>query len=95
MTAFDCDLMYSFDPAAATFKNLGYQAVAEKFEIKIHRSLHLCKDGKIVGATACLHREDQREEGQGGRIFIYDPEKGTYDFLPIPVPQDYPDHYSG
>ena len=89
MTAFDCDLMYAFDPASEKFENLGYQSVAEKFEIKIHRSLHLCKDGKIVGATACLHREDQRSEGQGGRIFIYDPDKKSYDFLPIPVPQDY------
>ena len=89
MTAFDCDLMVEFDPAAGTFRDLGFMRVAEKFEIKIHRSLHLLRDGRIVGATACLHREDQRAEGHGGRVFIYDPEKETYDFLPIPVPLDY------
>lgn len=89
MTAFDGDLMYSFDPATETFADLGYMDLAEKFEIKIHRSLHLCKDGTILGATACLHREDQRREGHGGRIFRYDPKSGKFDFLGIPVPYDY------
>jgi len=89
LTAFDTDLMYEFDLKRKTFQCLGYSAVSEKFEIKIHRSLHLLKDGRIIGATACLHREDQRREGPGGRIFIYDPTNKTYDFLGIPVPLDY------
>ncbi len=89
LTAFDCDLMYEFHPENGQFRCLDYGKYAEKFEIKIHRSLHLCRDGKIIGATACLHREDQRAEGRGGRIFIYDPETGTYDFIGIPVEHDY------
>ncbi len=89
MTAFDCDLMYEFQTDTGTFRNLGFQRWAEKFEIKIHRSLHRCRDGRIIGATACLHREDQRREARGGRIFIYDPADGSYDFLGIPVEHDY------
>lgn len=89
MTAFDTDLMVEFDRETSEFKSLGFANLAEKFEIKIHRSLHVLRDGRIVGATACLHREDQRREGDGGRIFIFDPKSGDYDFLGIPVERDY------
>ena len=52
MTSFDNDLMYEFDPETGVFSNLGFQQEAEKFEIKIHRSLHLDQKGNIYGATA-------------------------------------------
>jgi hypothetical protein len=89
LTAFDTDIMYEFDTKTARFRGLKYPSVSEEFEIKIHRSLHRLRDGRVVGATACLHREDQRAEGAGGRIFILDLESGQYDFLGIPVPRDY------
>ena len=89
MTSFNNDLMVEFDPASGSFKDLAYGREAEKFEIKIHRSLHLDRKGNAYGATACLHREDQRLEAKGGRIFYYDFEAGKYDFLGIPVPHDY------
>ncbi|MDD2708191.1 MAG: hypothetical protein PHV34_09300 [Verrucomicrobiae bacterium] len=89
LTAFDTDLMYEFDCKTKRFRCLKYAEVSEKFEIKIHRSLHRMRDGRVMGATACLHREDQRAEGAGGRIFIVDPETGQYEFLGIPVPHDY------
>ncbi len=89
LTAFNNDLMYEFDPASGAFHSLGFQPLAERFEIKIHRSLAYDRNGNVYGATACLHREDQRQEGAGGRIFHYDFERRTYDFLGIPVPQDY------
>jgi hypothetical protein len=89
LTAFDTDLLYEFDPVTREFHSFAYPTVSEPFEIKIHRSLHLMADGKIMGATACLHREDQRREAAGGRIFLLDPETGKYDFLGIPVPHDY------
>lgn len=89
LTAFNNDLMYEFSPNAGKFTSLNYRKEAEKFEIKIHRSLHLDKNGDIYGATACLHREDQRLEGSGGRIFSYDFGKKKYDFLGMPVQYDY------
>ena len=89
MTSFNNELMVEFDPAKGTFTDLGYRPEAEKFEIKIHRSLHLDRKGNAYGATACLHREDQRLEAKGGRIFYYDFETKKYDFLGIPVPHDY------
>ena len=89
MTSFANDLMYEFDPETGSFTNLGYQKEAEKFEIKIHRSLQLDSKGNVFGATACLHREDQRLEAPGGRIFYYDFNTGKYTFHGIPVPYDY------
>jgi len=89
LTAFDNDLLYEFDPATASFTNLGFQPLAERFEIKIHRSLQFDHNYNFYGATACLHREDQRLEGAGGRIFHYDYQSQRYDFLGIPVPHDY------
>jgi len=89
LTSFDTDIFYEFDPAASEFHSLDYPSVSEPFEIKIHRSLVLANDGSLYGATACLHREDQRYEAPGGRIFRYDFESGSYDFLGIPVPHDY------
>ena len=89
MTSFNNELMVEFDPAKGTFTDLAYRPEAEKFEIKIHRSLHLDRKGNAYGATACLHREDQRLEAKGGRIFYYDFETKKYDFLGIPVPHDY------
>lgn len=89
LTAFDTDLMYEFDPDARTWHSLDYPSVSHKFEIKIHRSLCLGKDGSVYGATAGLHREDQRQEAPGGRIFRYDYQAQRYDMLGTPVPPDY------
>ncbi|MFH1709422.1 MAG: hypothetical protein ABIF71_16105 [Planctomycetota bacterium] len=89
LTSFANDLMYEFDLATGKFISLNYQKVSEKFEIKIHRSLHCMRDGRVMGATACLHREDQRLEAPGGRIFLVNPATREYDFLGIPVPRDY------
>ena len=89
MTGFDTDIMYEFDPAESRFHCLDFASVSEPFEIKIHRSLALGLDGSVYGGTACLHREDQRREGAGGRIFRYDFDTASYDFLGIPVERDY------
>ena len=47
MTSFNNDLMYEFDLKNGSFIDLGYRPLAERFEIKIHRSLHLDRQGII------------------------------------------------
>ena len=89
LTAYDNDLLWTFDPETKEFRSCGYQSAGERFDVKIHRSLELAKDGTIYGATACLHALDQRAEAPGGKLFRYDPKTGKIEILAIPAPHDY------
>jgi len=89
LTAFDTDILYTFDPKTSSFACLGFPEVSERFEVKIHRSLCLDRDGTIYGGTAGLHDISLRAEGQGGRIFSYRPPENKIEFLGIPCPRDY------
>jgi len=88
-TAYNHDIFWRFDPAGQNFTSLGYEHVAEKFEVKIHRSLCLASDGTIYGASACLYTLDERLEAPGGAIFRFDPGSGKIEKLAIPIPRDY------
>ena len=77
MTAFNNDILHVFDPEARRFRSLDYSAIAEEFEIKVHRSLELAADGTIYGASACLHGVDRRREAPGGALFTYTPKSGS------------------
>ncbi|OGV49663.1 MAG: hypothetical protein A2017_07345 [Lentisphaerae bacterium GWF2_44_16] len=88
-TNFGNDLLRTFNLKTHEFTSLVYQEFGEKFEIKIHRSLELGDDGKLYGATSCLHGVDKRLEGPGGKIFSYDPETRKFECLGIPVEHDY------
>ncbi|MCC7353818.1 MAG: PQQ-like beta-propeller repeat protein [Anaerolineae bacterium] len=89
LTALDNDVLYTFDLDQKTFRSLGFPAVAERFDVKIHRSLEIDDDGMVYGATACLHGLDQQAEAQGGKLFRYDPRRGKYEMLGMPVPPNY------
>jgi hypothetical protein len=82
-------VLHVFDPEARQFRSLGYAAIAEPFEIKVHRSLELASDGTIYGASACLHGLDKRREAPGGALFTYTPKTGKLKKLGVPVPRDY------
>lgn len=82
------DLLWTYDPATQEYASCGYRRIAEKYEVKIHRSL-VQDDGVIYGATACLHGDDERLEAPGGKLFRYDPRADTYDVLAVPVPHEY------
>ena len=88
-TNFAGDLLHAVDPATGAFESLGYSAVAEPLEIKIHRSLCVGPDGRVYGATSALGGLNEMAESTGGRLFAFDPAAGTYDFLGAPAPHLY------
>jgi hypothetical protein len=88
LTSYDNDILYTFDPRTSQFRSLGFQAVAERFDVKVHRSLAIDRDGAVYGATACLHWVDQCMESPGGKLFCYQP-GGEIEILGIPVPHQY------
>ena len=59
LTAYDNDIFYTFDPRTSQFHTLGFKSLAERFDVKVHRSLAIDADGAVYGATACLHWVDQ------------------------------------
>jgi len=88
-TNFGNDLLHSYDPASGGFASAGYGRIAERYEIKIHRSLALGGDGWLYGATSCLHGVKELAKGLGGKVFRYCPATGEYDVIAVPIPQLY------
>lgn len=91
VTNFGNDILYRFDPVSKSLESLRYQDApfAERFDIKLHRSVEVDKDGNIYGATSCLHGINKRSEGPGGKVFRYTPSTGEYTLLCIPKKHDY------
>ena len=89
MTSWQNDLLQAFDPKSKTFRSLEFPKIADRFDVKVHRSMELDDDGKIVAAVAGLHQFPDRPEAPGGKIFTYDPASEQYEVLGIPSPPDY------
>jgi len=89
LTSWKGDVFYAFDPKTKEFRSLEFPKIGDRFDVKIHRSLELDDDGKIVGATAGLHSFAEHPEAPGGKIFTFDPVKEEYEVLGIPSPGDY------
>jgi len=83
------DIVHAFDVESKTFRSLGYQQVAEKFEVKTHRSLELAGDGTIYGASAGLLGFNQRLEAPGGSVYRLPPGTRRPEKLCVPCPHDY------
>ncbi len=83
------DLLYSFDPETMEFGSCGFRRIADRFDVKIHRSLVQDRDGSILGATAGLHGLQDRDKAEGGKIFRYSPTDGSIELLARPVKNDY------
>ena len=89
LTSWKNNIFCSFDPRTKRFQDLGYAKIGTRFDVKIHRSLELAEDGKIVAAVAGLHQYGVHPDAPGGAVFTYDPRSGQYDVLGIPSPHDY------
>jgi hypothetical protein len=88
-TAYNNDLLYTFDPEEKVFTSLNFQNVADRYDTKIHRSLEIDHDGVVYGATASLHDLDAQHKAPGGKIFKYDPKSRKITVLATPVPSWY------
>jgi len=91
ITSLSNDILYTFNPKTKKFRSLNYAQAdgAEKYDVKVHRSLCLDDDGMIYGATACLHGVPDYREAPGGKIFRYDPKKDKIEILTIPFAHEY------
>ena len=89
VTAWNNDILHAFDLKTRKFRSLGYAKVAEKFEVKVHRSLEMASDGTIYGASACLHDVSKRLEAPGGAVFRLTPRTRKIEKLCIPCKRDY------
>jgi sugar lactone lactonase YvrE len=88
-TAWDNDILDTFDLDSKIFRSLNFQQVGDRFDIKIHRSLKVSGDGAVYAATAGLHDLDQRAQAAGGKLLRYDPTSGEFEVLGVPIPREY------
>ena len=89
-TNMSLDLLQTFDPVTKEFECMGYFDFSEdSYEVKIHRSLALGKDGELYGATSCLYPLNERLKAPGGKVFRFDYESRSFELLTIPKEHDY------
>ena len=89
MTGLDSNILAKFNPETSKFESLDYRPIAEPYEVKIHRSLELSKDGTVYGATSCLYSLDKRLEAPGGSVFRITPGATVPEKLVVPMKHDY------
>lgn len=90
LNSIDGDLLYRFDPRDGKFECLNAREWADKFDVKIHRTLLLNpKDGCLYFGTSMLHDVDQQQDAKGGKLVRFDPKTQKYEILGVPVPHLY------
>ena len=90
LNSIDADILYRFDPKSGRFTSLNTKRWADRFDVKIHRTLlHNPKDRCLYFGTSMLHDVDQQPETSGGKLVRYDPVADTYEVLGVPAPMLY------
>lgn len=90
LNSIDADILYRFDPKTGLFTGLNTKRWADRFDVKIHRTLlHNPTDRCLYFGTSMLHDVDQQPEAGGGKLVRYDPAADTYEVLGVPAPMLY------
>ena len=90
LNSLDSDLLYSFNPKTEQFASMHSQEWADKFDVKIHRTLLLNpKDRCLYFGTSLLHDIDQQREAKGGKLVKFNPQTHVYHLIDVPVPHLY------
>ncbi len=89
LTCFDTNIFYGFNINNKTFRSMGYNKIADRYDAKFHRSLLMDNDGTIWAATALLHDIDRWDEAPGGSIVRFNPETEKIKRVCQPLPHHY------
>lgn len=90
LNSMDGDLLYRFDPSSSEFESMDTQQWADRFDVKIHRTLLLSpKDQCFYFATSLLHDLNQQREAKGGKLLRFDPSNQCYKLIGVPAPHLY------
>ena len=90
VTSFNNEIAKVFNIKTNKFEDLNFNAIANRYDAKFHRSLvRREKDGCIYAAIALLHCVDHFIDAPGGSIIRYDPKTGCIKKLGIPMPHVY------
>jgi len=90
LTDRDNELLWAYDPGSGRFTQRHFKQVADKYDVKIHRSLVLDPDdGMLYTASACLHDQPEYLNAGGGKLFRHFPAADQTEVLAVPVPHEY------
>jgi hypothetical protein len=90
LNSLDGDLLYAFDPKSQLFESLNTQGWADRFDVKIHRTLLLNpRDNCLYFATSSLHDIDQQHDAQGGKLVKFNPQTREFQVICVPAPHLY------
>lgn len=90
LNSLDGDLLHAFDPKRQRFESLNARNWADRFDVKIHRTLLLNpRDHCLYFATSCLHDVDQQRDAGGGKLVKFNPQTREFQVLGVPVPHLY------
>jgi hypothetical protein len=84
------DLLHRFDPAGGQFTSLRADRWADRYDVKIHRTLLYHRpDRCFYFGTSMLHDVEDQADAAGGKLVLYDVRRDRYDLLGVPAEKLY------